>query len=285
MFSSASPRLFKGIGDFADAYDYFILDVWGVLYDGRGGYPGVPDVMRFLKDAGKQALILSNSPKRAARLTEKVITAIGITPDTYRAVVTSGEASHHYIDIHHKGARVYTFMPEEENTALEGLDITRVGRIEDADVIYGSLVPINARVNDYAGVLASARARNLTFVCGNPDRVVGHGDDLVLCAGSLAEAYERLGGKVVWIGKPYAPIYEQAWEILGKPNKSKMVAIGDSLVTDIAGAANFGCDVVWNVEGIHWDELTTNGNIDNAKVSLILANQPRPAGLLHGFAI
>jgi HAD superfamily hydrolase (TIGR01459 family) len=132
-------------------------------------------------------------------------------------------------------------------------------------------------------VLADAFARNMTIICGNPDRVVGHGDSLHLCVGALAEAYERMGGPVVWFGKPYKPIYEQAWEMTGKPDIAKILAIGDSLLTDVGGAVNFGCDVVWNVEGIHWDELQTRQKIDSGKVKIALEGNPRPTALMHGF--
>lgn len=279
------PPVYEGLSDFSDRYDFFILDVWGVLYDGMTSYEGAPEAMDYLKSRGKRVLLLSNSPKRAARLKEKVITAIGIAPDTYEALLTSGEAAHAHMRAHHNGQRVYTFVTDEPFTALDGLNVTRVADVNDADFIYGSLVPRDAETDDYTQILAEALSRKIPFVCGNPDRVVGYGENLVLCAGSLAEAYENMGGPVIWIGKPYRPIYDQAWEALGRPDKSRMVAIGDSLLTDISGAVNFGCDVIWNVTGIHWDELQSKDRLDSGKVVAALEGQPQPAGLMHGFKV
>jgi HAD superfamily hydrolase (TIGR01459 family) len=279
------PPLYAGLHDIIHAYDYFLIDVWGVLYDGKTACPGAPEAMRCLKDNGKTVVLLSNSPKRAARLREKVITPIGVAPDTYKALLTSGESAHIHIRTHHAGRRVYTLMPNEPFTALDGLDITRVKDIGEADVIYGSLVPRGAKIEDYDEVLRRALDRKIPFVCGNPDRIVGYGGELVLCAGSLAETYENMGGPVTWIGKPYRPVYGQAWEMLGKPAKSKILAIGDSIVTDIEGAHNFGCDIVWNVEGIHWEEIQTSGRPDPAKIAAALRGHPAPAGLMHGFKI
>lgn len=280
---NAIPPLLKGLSDIIDDYDHFIIDVWGVLHDGRKAYPGAAAAMQFLKDRGKQTLLLSNSPNRSARVLEKVIKPIGIPDGTYDHILTSGEAAHHHMLAHHSGQRVYCFWDEENPTAIENIDLTRVYKIEDADFIYGSILPYQSSLNDYVDVMAQALMRKLPFVCGNPDRVVGVDDALHICAGQLAEWYENAGGDVTWIGKPYRPIYDQAWEMLGQPDKSRIVAIGDSLITDIAGAAGFGCDALWNVTGIHWDEVQTGQSINSAKLIKALNNHPKPVGLLHGF--
>ncbi|MCB1538735.1 MAG: TIGR01459 family HAD-type hydrolase [Rhodospirillales bacterium] len=278
-----TPKLIQGIEQIADTYDHFIIDVWGVLHDGRNAYPGAADALRTLKAAGKQVLLLSNSPNRATRVIEKVLGPIGIGPDLYDHILTSGEAAHAHMRDHHAGQKVYTFWDEEESTAIDNAGLERVFEIDAADFIYGSLVPYDAIAVDYDAVLARARARDLPMVCGNPDRIVGYGATLHLCVGALAERYENAGGTVTWIGKPYRPIYDQARAMLGNPDKSRILAIGDGLLTDIAGAANFGCDVVWNVIGIHWDEVSTKGTIDAAKVERALAGRPAPSALMHGF--
>lgn len=277
--------LFKGLSDFAGRYDYFVVDIWGVLHDGQKAYAGAADAMRFLKDTGKTVLLLSNSPNRASRVVNKVLGPIGIPADTYQHIMTSGEAAHDYMAQHHAGQKVYTFWDDELPTALDGVDVTRVYDVAQADFIYASLIPGDATHAMYDGVLDTALARGIPFICGNPDRVVVHGSNIVLCVGALAETYEQRGGKVVWFGKPFKPIYDQAWETLGRPDKTKMIAIGDGLVTDVNGAASFGCDVVWNIVGIHWDEVATGGHIDAGKLETVLQDQPRPIGLLHGFTV
>ncbi|MBU6234419.1 MAG: TIGR01459 family HAD-type hydrolase [Alphaproteobacteria bacterium] len=277
-----------GLSGIADRYDHFIIDVWGVLHDGVKAYQGAADAMRFLADKGKQNLLLSNSPNRSSRVVEKVIGPIGIPHDTYKHILTSGEAAWAHMRTHHAGQKVYTFWDDENPTALDNLGVTRVYDVREADFIYGSLVPYDAVELQYADVLAIALAHKIPFVCGNPDRVVGHGDSLHLCVGTLAEWYEKNGGAVTWIGKPYRPIYDQAWEMLGKPDKSRILAIGDSLVTDVAGASTFGCDVLWNVTGIHWEELKSDhaaNTIDPAKVTVAVKGHARPTGLLHGFRV
>jgi HAD superfamily hydrolase (TIGR01459 family) len=280
-----TPPVYNGLADLVNHYDHFIVDVWGVLHDGQKAYPGAIDGMEYLKKRGKNVLLLSNSPNRSARVVEKVLTPIGIHPKNYDYILTSGEAAHDYMRQHHSGQRVYTFWDAEMPTALDNLDVKRVFDIKQADFMFGSLMPYESVAETYSAVLAEGFARRLPFICANPDRVVGHGDSLHLCVGSLAEAYEKMGGIVVWVGKPYLPVYDRAWEMLGKPDKSKIIAIGDGLITDVGGASTFGCDVIWNVMGIHWDEISTNNMIDREKIAHVLKDQPRPTGLMHGFKV
>jgi len=282
------PPIYQSLADIAPRYDHFIIDVWGVLHDGVNAYAGAADAMQYLREQGKQTLLLSNSPNRASRVVEKVVSAIGIPPTSYDHILTSGEAAYTYMLTHHAGQKVYTFWDDEDPTALQGVATTRVHDVREADFIYGSLVPYDAVASTYADVLALALSRRIPFVCGNPDRVVGHGDGLHLCVGSLAEWYENNGGPVIWIGKPYRPVYDQAWDMLGRPDKSKILAIGDSLVTDVAGAVSFGCDVLWNVTGIHWEELKAEhaaNTIDPARVTLALKGHARPTALMPGFKL
>lgn len=283
-----TPPIYDGLSQIAGRYDHFIIDVWGVLHDGINAYAGAANAMKWLKAEGKQTLLLSNSPNRKSRVVEKVVTPIGIPPSDYDHILTSGEAAWAHMRENHVGQKVYTFWDDEKPTALEDLDCTRVYDVREADFMYGALVPYDAMFSQYVDVLSLALERRIPFVCGNPDRVVGHGDSLHLCVGSLAEWYEKQGGPVIWIGKPYRPVYDQAWAMLGKPDKSKIIAIGDSLVTDVAGARTFGCDVLWNVTGIHWEELKAEhaeNRIDPARVAKAVEGHAVPTGLLHGFTI
>jgi HAD superfamily hydrolase (TIGR01459 family) len=282
------PPVYTGIGQIAERYDHFIIDIWGVLHDGLQAYAGVIDAMAFLKAEGKQTLLLSNSPNRSQRVVDNVVTPIGIAPDMYDHIITSGEASWAHIKAQHEHQKVYVLWHDEQPTALVDTNVKRVYDITQADFIYGSLIPREATSLSYQDILAQALARQIPFVCGNPDRVVGIGDTLYLCAGTFAEQYEAMGGHVVWIGKPYPTVYEQAWASLGRPDKSRILAIGDSLLTDVAGARNFGCDVLWNVTGIHWEELKSDHavhQVDAQKVLEALAGHALPTGLLQGFKV
>jgi HAD superfamily hydrolase (TIGR01459 family) len=113
---------------------------------------------------------------------------------------------------------------------------------------------------DYAATLGAAKSRNLPFICANPDIVVERGGDLIWCAGAIAEAYAERGGKVVYCGKPHLPVYEAAFAVArglrgAEVDKSRILAIGDALRTDLAGALGAGIDCLFVAAGIHAGEL------------------------------
>jgi ribonucleotide monophosphatase NagD (HAD superfamily) len=131
---------------------------------------------------------------------------------------------------------------------------------------------------DYRAILTRAAARDLEMVCANPDRVVQRGDRLIFCGGALADLYEHLGGRVAMAGKPFAPIYDLALSLadqaLGRPlDRSRVLAIGDGLATDIAGAQAQGLDRLFIAAGIHGAEvLGADGRLSAEAVDDLLAD-------------
>ena len=112
----------------------------------------------------------------------------------------------------------------------------------------------------YRAELGRMRERNLFMVCGNPDLVVERGDKLVYCAGAIADLYRELGGEVVYCGKPHAPIYDEALSQVAtlrgkKPPLGRVLAVGDSVRTDVTGAVRAGLDCLFVTAGIHAEEL------------------------------
>ena len=106
---------------------------------------------------------------------------------------------------------------------------------------------------DYTDILKRMRARNLLMLCANPDLKVYRGDQLCWCAGALARAYEALGGKVTYFGKPYPAIYQAALKAGHYPKKP--LAVGDALVTDLKGAGEMGWDALFIADGLHGEEI------------------------------
>ncbi len=280
--------LYDGIAPLIDRYDAFVLDIWGVLHDGITPYDGVRECLETLQKRGKNVLLLSNSPRRSWDVARNKLDGMGLTSELYNHILTSGEASRDYIAAHHAGQKVYSFWDREDPSAFEDIDLTRVYDVAQADFMYGSLLPGNMALLDYEDVLSKALAKNIPFVCGNPDRVVGHGDEMFLCVGALAEWYEKQGGPTIWFGKPYEAVYARAHEMLGTPDKSRIIAVGDSLVTDVAGASNFGIGVLWNVVGIHWEELRMEHaptQIDPSRIDAAIKGHAAPTALLHGLKL
>ncbi len=276
-------ELLSGLEPIADNYDHFILDIWGVLHNGVRAYDTVVPCLEALRALNKQVLLLTNSPNRAHYIPPQLDT-MGIGSHLYDHIISSGESTHHALQ-DYTGQNIYCFYKDEHPTAIEGLDMTRVHTPEEADVGLISHLPRLMTADEYKPLLQRCLDRNLPVICANPDKVVDVGGTLYPCAGGVADLYEEMGGTVSWHGKPHAPVYEWAIELLGNPHKSRVLAIGDSIRTDITGASNFGIDVLWNVVGIHLMEISDNGHISEYKIKQALTGLPHvPTGILNGLA-
>lgn len=264
-------RLLHGIGEIANAYDGFILDVWGVLHDGLKPFPGVLDALERLKRDGKRIVVLSNAPRRAGPVASR-LTEIGIPPELYDHIHTSGEETWQHLKRRDDpfyaalGHACYLIAPSRDNGVLEGLDLERVEDIAKAEFVFNTGPwGWDEDVVRYEGMLRGARQRDLPMVCANPDLVVHHQGRRAICAGAIAQRYEDLGGTVRWHGKPFAAVYDTVLTLLGVADRRRILAIGDSLRTDIAGANGASIDSVLVAAGIHYADFgAAPGELPNA---------------------
>lgn len=250
-----------GFAPLAARYGGFIVDLWGVVHDGVHAYPGAVDCLAQIRAAGKKVVLLSNAPRRAASVA-RAMERMGIPRDHYTGIMTSGEAAHLMLQRRDDpwfaalGRRVYHLGPGRDRGVLEGLDLLRVDDPADADFVLNTgpddtLGPV--AVADFEPVLRAARAHRLKMICANPDLEVIRGGQRVICAGALAERYAEMGGEVRSLGKPDPTIYDPVIEELGLP-RAQVLAVGDGLGTDIAGAGAAGIDACWVLGGIHHHE-------------------------------
>jgi len=79
--------LVGGIAALAPRYDGFIVDLWGVVHDGVAPLPGALECMASLMAAGKRIVLLSNAPRRADDVVER-ITRIGVRAGLYHYVMS-----------------------------------------------------------------------------------------------------------------------------------------------------------------------------------------------------
>jgi len=259
-----SLRILHGIREIAADYDGYLLDLWGVLHDGSQPFPEVLDALRRLKAEGKKLVILSNAPRRAAMVAERLV-EIGIPKTLYDAVHSSGEEA--WLHLKHRddpffralGRRCYFIGPQRDDPLLQGLDYQRVADVAQAD-FFLAVGPGNWEedLSAFTSVLDAGLARGLPMVCANADLVVVHQGRRSICAGAMAEYYEQRGGSVRWHGKPYRSVYDFCFgrfAELGVTDRRRIVAFGDSFRTDIAGAAGVGIASVLTASGIHADEI------------------------------
>ena len=285
-------RPIAGIRELAPDYDGFILDLWGVVHDGTAPFPGVLDCMRRLLDAGKRLVLLSNAPRRADDVVRR-IAALGVPAGLYNGVMSSGEEAWLHLWRRDEpfyaalGRRCLQIGSDRDLEMRDGLDLDFVDTPERADFILNTgPAEWDDTIETYAPMLHAALDRGLPMVCANPDLVVIHGGKPALCAGALAEEYERLGGRVRWHGKPHPSVYDSCLGLLDITDRRRILAIGDSLRTDIAGAANAGIDSLLIAGGVHAaDFCTSGGSIELTRVDAALAETgTRPVGVAARFA-
>jgi HAD superfamily hydrolase (TIGR01459 family) len=255
-------RFLTGFASLASEYDGFVLDLWGVIHDGVNAFPHAVDCLGQLRDAGKRTLLLSNVP-RPNDAVRAMMRRMGIEDALYTDILTSGEAVRRALLSPPDrwwsvlGHRVYHLGPERDRPVLEGLPLTIVADPAHADFVLNT-GPDDHRnpsdMNEFEPTLRACATHQLPMICGNPDLEVIRGGIRVLCAGALAARYQELGGDVRSLGKPDPAIYEPALARLGVPN-DRVLAVGDSLRTDIAGATSAGLAACWVLDGLHGEGL------------------------------
>jgi HAD superfamily hydrolase (TIGR01459 family) len=251
-------RHLDGMAPIAGEYDGFILDLWGVIHDGVKLYPHARKTVLRLRERGKRMVMLSNAPRRAA-VVAKGLTKLGIEPDLYDGVMTSGESVWEALRTRDDpwfaqlGRRAFWLGPGRDLPLLEGLDLELAISPADADFVLN--VGADETISDtdlapHLPALEDCRKAGLRMVCANPDLVIVRDGKHILCAGALAEAYAAMGGEFRQRGKPSAEVYAPTLAMLGLP-PDRVLVVGDALRTDIAGAASVGIDSCWVLDGIH----------------------------------
>ncbi len=262
----------SGFAPLAARYDGFVLDLWGVIHDGVNAFPHAVETLRQLKAAGKRTLLLSNVP-RPNNAVVTMMNRMGIDESLYTGILTSGEAVRRALrnppDLWwtELGTRVFHLGPDRDKPVLAGLPLTVAATPAEADFVLNT-GPDDHRnpsdMNEFEPTLAECARHRLKMICANPDLEVIRGGVRVLCAGALAVRYTELGGDVRSLGKPDPAIYQPVLEQLGLA-PDRVLAVGDSLRTDIAGAVGVGLAACWVLDGIHGAGLKRpDGGFDTA---------------------
>ena len=251
-------EILEGIAPIADRYDGYVLDLWGVVHDGRQPYPGVPEALAELKARGKAICFLTNAPRRAW-VVGQMLDRMGLDRALYDGIMSSGEASWRMLkDRRHEwfaklGRRCIHIGPERDLSVVEDGVAEIVTDPSEADFLLNTgpddrLGPTSAE--PYRPMLEACARAHLPMVCVNPDRAVMVGGRKVICAGALADIYLELGQAVMEVGKPDPAVYEPVLEVLGHPARHRVIAIGDTPHTDLAGAQAAGLDALWALTGL-----------------------------------
>ena len=273
-------RFVERLRDVVDGVDVVLSDIWGVVHNGLEAFPEACEALHTYRSRGGAVILITNAP-RPAESVRRQLEKLGVADATYDAIVSSGDLTRHYV-ADHPGRKMFWLGPERDSSIYRGLNAV-LAPLEQADylVCTGLLDDETETAEDYRPMMLKARERNLPFICANPDIVVERGDRLIYCAGAIAELYRELGGEVIFYGKPHRPIYERAMELAAEQRQGQSVrpervlAIGDSVRTDLAGAHGFGIDCLFVTRGIHSEEFEGVDQLDPASVKELFDHPPK----------
>jgi len=282
----------SGFAPLADRYHGFVLDLWGVIHDGVNAFPHAVETLKQLRAAGKRTLLLSNVP-RPNDAVRTMMRRMGIEDSLYTGILTSGEAVRLALQNSpdlwwaQLGNKVFHLGPDRDKPVLEGLPLQVVDTPAEADFVLNTGPDDHRNPSDmgeFEAILAECADHRLKMICANPDLEVIRGGVRVLCAGALAVRYQELGGDVRSLGKPNPAIYQPVLQQLGLP-PDQVLAVGDSLRTDIAGAIGVGLAACWVMDGIHGTDLKNpDGTFDTVKAeAAALATGVAPVATLPRF--
>ena len=245
----------SGLSAIADRYDAVLCDVWGVLHNGREAFPVPCDALSRFGAARGPVVLISNAPRPAVAVHDQ-LRGLGVPPAAWSGFVTSGDATRALLAARAPGP-VFALGPERDRPLYDGLGLAFAPLGEAAFICCTGLFDDEAETAaDYRAVLTDAAGRDLEFICANPDLVVHRGEQLIPCAGAIADLYAQLGGKVLMAGKPFAATYDLALaeidRLAGRTvDKARVLAIGDGVGTDVLGANRQGLDCLFITGGIH----------------------------------
>ncbi|MEZ5782533.1 MAG: TIGR01459 family HAD-type hydrolase [Rhizobiaceae bacterium] len=252
-----SPKMISALAEVEDGYAAIFCDVWGVLHNGERSFAAAISALQQARAKGIAVVLITNAPRQYPPIV-KQMRHLGVPDDAWDRIVTSGDVTRELV--RNGPRRIFHLGPERDLTLYEGLDIEAVEEFEASGVVCTGLFDdTNETPDDYAEMLQRLRARDLPFICANPDIVVERGDTIIWCAGALARDYAQLGGRTLIAGKPHRPIYDAALgaaqEVIGHEiDRTRVLAIGDGMLTDVKGAEANGIDVLYVTGGIHTRE-------------------------------
>ncbi|MEM9716294.1 MAG: TIGR01459 family HAD-type hydrolase [Pseudomonadota bacterium] len=275
-------QIITALSDISDRYKAVYCDLWGCLHNGIEPFPSAVTALEAFKAKGGIVILLTNSPRPASGVYPQ-LDHIGVPRALYDGIVASGDAARAAMASGAYGTKVYHIGPDRdhpffdgvpEEDFYQGIDIDRVPLDEAEGMICTGLFDDSTETpEDYRATLLNAKNRGLKMLCANPDIVVDRGDQRIYCAGAIAEAYKDMGGEAHYFGKPHAPIYELARKRLAtiaghEIANEDILAIGDGIRTDIAGASGEGIDALFITGGL-------------AKTQTKTDDQPEAAALTH----
>jgi HAD superfamily hydrolase (TIGR01459 family) len=272
----ATPSVTERFSTLAGGYDAVLSDVWGVIHNGIKATTAACDALTRFREQGGTVMLITNAPRPGATVI-KFIDKVGVPHSAYDGIVSSGDVTRSVMAAR-PDKNVFHIGPERDLPIFDGLGLKFVPLNEADYVVCTGLRNDEVETAEtYRAEMGELLKRRLFMLCGNPDLVVERGDKLIHCAGAIADLYRSLGGQIVYAGKPHRPIYDLAIERVAAlrgsaPPLKRVLAIGDSVRTDLKGATGYGLDCLFVTAGIHAEELGDRHDPNMAALNRIFAD-------------
>jgi len=249
-------RELNHLSDIYKNYDTFVIDLWGVIHNGMKLNPKAIEAIEHLKNNSKKIVFLSNAPRPSSKVINFLL-KLKMDRKYLSNVVTSGEAAMYAINKNQFGKTFFHLGPPRDTSVFEKVKDNKTD-LKSCDFILctGLFDEYESDLEYYKKFLKKYVSKKL--ICTNPDLTVHRGHVEELCAGSVAKAFEELGGKAIYFGKPYQEVYKMCFN-----SNEKVLAVGDNLRTDIKGANNLNIDCIFISDGVHRDEYKDNSELDS----------------------
>ena len=249
-----------GLNSIADDYQLFYIDLWGVVHNGVNLHDEAINVLKQISNKNKDYILLTNAP-RPNNSVKKFLEKMGMEKEMRDHVFTSGEAALNYLKKNFLNKSFFHVGPPRDFDLFKDFEENKLSDIKKSEYILctGLFDDHDKELVFYKDLFEKHLKKKM--ICTNPDLIVDRGGIRELCAGSVAMVFEKMGGEVVYFGKPYPEIYNQS---IDNKNK-KILSIGDNLNTDIKGANLLNYDSLIISNGIHKNEIKENGIEKTAK--------------------
>ena len=261
-------EIIERLEDISDRYDVLLVDLWGCMHNGITAFPEAVAACQGFRQRGGTVLLLTNAPRPRVSVGTQ-IKGFGVPEDSYDTIVTSGDSARSAMFRGLVGSKIY-FIGEEKrdkqffeplSVIEDPVEITKVPLEEAEGIVCTGPFDPAADPEVMRTEFLYAKTNGLEMICANPDIVVDRGETREWCAGALAKLYTEMGGTAHYFGKPHPPIYDLAYRrvaALGKDvDKSRVLAIGDGALTDIAGAMGEDIDSILITGGLAAAETQT----------------------------
>ncbi len=244
----------EGLSSIVDNYQLFYIDLWGVVHNGIELHREAILTLKEIKKKNKDFVLLTNAPRPNSAV-KNVLEKMGLEKEIRDHVFTSGEVAINYLKINFSDKKFFHVGPPKDFDLFIDFKNTKSEKIEESDYIIctGLFDEHDQDLKYYKEIFDNCLKKKM--ICTNPDLIVDRGNRRELCAGSVAMVFEKMGGEVLYFGKPYPEVYNQS---INNKNK-KILSIGDNLNTDIKGANLLDFDSLLITNGIHKNEIKKEG--------------------------